>query len=151
MTRIVSPRTPGGNGVPDPANSFTAQAGKRRAAAVVSNLARYLNFGREPDDLWDVTINEELIQDVFSKVNSADLEQVLTAIEGYRVCVATLDRLGRTPHLRQQRKQVMECAESCERALVDYAATGYWKKLHYPPTCQKTDLERVHFLWFVRW
>jgi hypothetical protein len=98
-----------------------------------------------------VTINEGLIQDVFRRANSGDLEQVLTAIEGYRICVATLQKLRRTPHLHHQRRQVTECAESCERALVDYAATGLWKEFQYPSEGQTTEFGQAHFVLVIKW
>jgi hypothetical protein len=98
-----------------------------------------------------VTIDEGLIRDVFLRVNPGDLDQVLTAIEGYRVCVSTLDKLGRTRHLDHQKRQVMECARSCERALVEYAANGFWKEFQYPPPGQTADFQEAHMVLLLKW
>ncbi|MBZ5617166.1 MAG: hypothetical protein LAQ69_00335 [Acidobacteriia bacterium] len=98
-----------------------------------------------------MTIDEGLIRDVFLRASPADLEQVLTAIEAYRICVTTLHKLERKPELRHQQEQVMECAESCERALVAYAATGCWKEFRYPPAWQTTDFEKAHLVLVIEW
>lgn len=98
-----------------------------------------------------MTIDEGLIRDVFLRVNPEDLEQVLTAIEAYRVCVSTLHKLRRTRCLRHQKQQVMECAQSCERALVEYVATGRWKEFQYPPAGQTADFQEAHLVLVLKW
>jgi hypothetical protein len=96
--------------------------------------------------VYGVTIDEGLIRDVFFRVNPGDLDQVLTAIEAYRVCVSTLHKLRRTRHLRHQKEQVMECARCCERALVEYVATGRWTEFQYPPAHRSSGLQKAHLV-----
>lgn len=115
------------------------------------SLDRSLNFCRKTDDLYDVTIDEDLIRDVFLKVGPGDLDQVLTAIEAYRVCVSTLDKLQGTGHVRQQKRQVMECARSCERALFKYVATGCWTNVQYPPAGRTKDFQKAHLVLRFEW
>ena len=110
-----------------------------------------LNFLRGTDDLSGVTIDEDLIRDVFLKVGPGDLDQVLTAIEGYRVCVSTLQRFRGTRCLRQQEEQVMACARSCEKALFKYLDTGSWTGVQYPPAGRTGDLQKAHLVLRFEW
>lgn len=98
-----------------------------------------------------MTIDEGLIRDVFLRVSPGDLDQVLTAIEAYRVCVSTLHYFRGSRHLRHQKQQVMECAQSCERALFDYVATGCWKNFQYPPAGRTTEFQKVHLVLRIEW
>ena len=91
-------------------------------------------------------IDKRLIQHVFRRVNPRDLDRVLTAIEAYRVCISTLQKLERVRHLSQQRKEVEECAQCCERALWEYLETGDWKHFDYPPAGRPADFQRAHFV-----
>jgi hypothetical protein len=88
---------------------------------------------------------------VFLKVGPGDLDQVLTAIEAYRVCVSTLHKLRGTRRVRQQMKQVMECARYCEKALFEYAATGRWTNVQYPPAGRTTDFQKAHLVLRFDW
>jgi hypothetical protein len=98
-----------------------------------------------------VTIDEGLIRDVFLKVGPGDLDQVLTGIEAYRMCVSTLDKLRGTLDLRHQEQQVLECAQSCERALFEYAATGCWKNVQDPPAGRATCFQMAHLDLMLEW
>jgi hypothetical protein len=98
-----------------------------------------------------VTIDEGLIRDVFLKVGPGDLDQALTAIEAYRICVSTLHKLRGTRHLHQQKQQVMECARSCERALFEYLATGCWMNVQYPPAGGTADFQKAHLVMKFEW
>ena len=98
-----------------------------------------------------MTIDEGLIRDVFLRVNPGDLDQVLTTIEAYRICVSTLHKLRRTRHLDDQMQQVRECAQSCERALEEYAHTGCWKDFQYPAAGQAADFQKAHLILVLHW
>jgi hypothetical protein len=113
-------------------------------------LAAGVNFCCETTDSLGVTIDEELIRDVFLRVNSSDLDQVLSAIEVYRVCVSTVHKLRRTRRWHDQVKQVMECARSCERALAEYANTGFWKDFQYPPAGRAKDFQKAHLVLILK-
>jgi hypothetical protein len=98
-----------------------------------------------------VTVDEALIRDVFLRLKAGDLDQVLTAIEGYRVCVSAWRKLRRTRRLREQAEEVKECAESCEKALLDYVATGCWKEFQYPPAGREPDFQTAHLVLMLPW
>src|SRR5687768_16032844 len=63
-----------------------------------------------PDDISFVIVNEDLIQQAMSKAGSSDLDDVRTAIEGYRVCITTARRLLHNPPMETQLREVLECA-----------------------------------------
>jgi hypothetical protein len=91
-----------------------------------------------------VDINEDLIQNALLKSNPGDLDAVLTAIEAYRICARTAEKLQSSEFFNPQRNQVTACAEYCESVLTDYAATGRLKKFRYPDTdfgCAHLNLE----------
>jgi hypothetical protein len=96
-----------------------------------------------------VTIDESLIRDVFLRVTAEDLDQVLTTIEGYRVCVSTLHNLRGPRHPRHQRQMVTKCARSCERALVEYVATGCFRNAL--PARVTTDFQKAHLVFLFEW
>ena len=98
-----------------------------------------------------MTIDEGLIRDVFLRVSPGDLDNVLAAIEAYRICVSTLHKLRRTRHLYQQKREVMECAQLCERALAEYVATGCWKEFRYPAAECTTGFHRAHLILVLAW
>ena len=98
-----------------------------------------------------MTIDESLIRDVFLRVSPGDLDQVLRAIEAYRVCVSTLHNLRGPRHLRHRERQVMECAQSCERALAEYVVTGCWKNFQHPPAGRKTHYQQAHLVLMLKW
>jgi hypothetical protein len=109
-----------------------------------------LNFFVETDDLQSVTIDEGLIREVFLRVSPGDLDHVLTAIEAYRMCVSTCRKLPRTRY-RRQKREVMECARSCERALAEYVATGCWRDFQYPPAARAAEFQRAHLVLMLAW
>ncbi len=76
------------------------------------------------DDLLDVTVKEDLIREALFRSSPADLDKILTAIEGYRTCAITAERLRRSPELEEQRIQALECAGYCESTLQEFVATG---------------------------
>ena len=89
-------------------------------------------------------IDEDLIQQALLKSNAGDLDAVLTAIEAYRMCARTAQKLHRSRLFSPQRGQVTACAEYCESVLTDYAATGRLKKFRYPDRdfgCAHLNLE----------
>ena len=86
-------------------------------------------------------IKEDLIQEALLKSQPEDLDDLLTAIEAYRICARTAGKLDGAPAFRSQRTQATECAEYCERILADYSATGRLKKLRYP----ERDFGSAHF------
>jgi hypothetical protein len=98
-----------------------------------------------------VTIDENLIRDVFLRVEPGDLDQVLTTIEAYRVCVSSANNLRGKRDLHNQEKQVLECARSCESALVEYVATGIWKSVQYPPAGWKADPDETRLRLMIEW
>lgn len=79
-----------------------------------------------------MTINEELIREVLLQSTPGDLDDVLTAIEAYRICARTAERLRRSSEMTEQREQVEECAQYCETLLTGYVATGVIKPDSYP-------------------
>lgn len=76
---------------------------------------------------------------------------MLTAIEAYRVCVSTLQKLEKTRDLGLQKKQVEECALCCERALLDYVHTGDWKDFRYPLAGHPADFQKAHLVLVFHW
>jgi hypothetical protein len=84
-----------------------------------------------------VTIDDNLIHNVFRRAAPGDLDQVLTALEGYRTCVATLRKLRRTEGARAQKRQAREYALSYEKMLADYVITGNWKSGETPRGVRK--------------
>lgn len=71
-----------------------------------------------------MTIDEELIRDALLRSSASDLDDILTAIEAYRMCVITAHRLHRTAGTQGQRDQALECAGYCRKVLQDYASMG---------------------------
>jgi hypothetical protein len=57
----------------------------------------------------------------------------LSVIEAYRMCIAASHKLRRRRYGRNQGRQILECAEYCERVLAEYAATGTLRRVEYPP------------------
>jgi len=96
-----------------------------------------LNFRPQSDDSFPVTIDENLIQNVFRRAAPGDLDQVLMAIEGYRTCVAMLRKLRRTEGARSQKRQTREYALSYEKMLAEYVITGKWKSREPSRVVQK--------------
>jgi hypothetical protein len=70
-----------------------------------------------------MTIREGIINDALRRASPQDLDDVLTAIEAYRMCAGAAARLDRRA-LGSQRNQVRECAERIESLLEEFAATG---------------------------
>jgi hypothetical protein len=79
-----------------------------------------------------MTVNEELVREAISKINPADRGDVLSVVEGYRLCVALSQKLRRQRSRQNQSRQVLECAEYCESVLVEYAATGALGPVEHP-------------------
>ena len=79
-----------------------------------------------------VEINEDLIEEALLRSQAGELETLLTAIEAYRMCARTAQRLERSRRCNPQRNQVTACAEYCESVLRDYTATGRLRKFRYP-------------------
>ncbi len=73
-------------------------------------------------------MKEELIREALFRSAPGDLERILTAIEGYRTCVITAERLRRSPELEEQRIQALECAGYCESTLREFVETGQLPK-----------------------
>ena len=79
-----------------------------------------------------MSIDEDLIREALIKTAPGDLDAVLTAIEAYRICTRTAQRLRRSRVLSPQRTQALECAAYCARRLTEYATTGRMESLRYP-------------------
>ena len=79
-----------------------------------------------------MTVKEDLVRDALVKSGPEDLERVLTAIEAYRTCLNTADRLRRVPQMEEQRTQALECAGYCEATLREFVATGSLPRKAFP-------------------
>jgi hypothetical protein len=84
------------------------------------------------DDQYTVTVKEELVRDALLRSGPEELDKVLTAIEGYRTCVATADRLRRSPDMEEQRTQALDCAGYCEATLREFVNTGQLPGVNTP-------------------
>ena len=67
-------------------------------------------------------MKKSLIRQALLTVPPEDLDEVLSTIEAYRLCVVSSARLEGKPRMRIRQNQILECAEHCERMLVDYIA-----------------------------
>jgi hypothetical protein len=102
---------------------------------------------RGSDDLYSVTVKEDLIRDALVKCASEDLDRVLTTIEAYRTCVATAEKLRRSPSMRDHRTQALNCAGHCEATLSDYVATGRLPQISFP----HAESGSAHLRLSIRW
>lgn len=80
-----------------------------------------------------MTVNEALIHEAVLRASPETLDAVLDAVEAYRTCVATAQKLVRCASMETQRQQVLECAAFCEEKLAASIRTGSIESVHYPP------------------
>jgi hypothetical protein len=91
-----------------------------------------------------MTIREGIISEALRRASPQDLDDVLTAIEAYRMCAGAAGRLARKD-LGCQRNQVRECAERIETALAEFAVTGVLATVRYH------EGEGRHLIVSTRW
>lgn len=94
-----------------------------------------------------VIVNEDLIQQALSKARPAELDDVRTAVEGYRVCITTARRLLHNPPMETQLRQVLECAVFCEEKLAGFAAASHLPAIRY----RKAETQFRHMVLSVDW
>ena len=92
-----------------------------------------------------MTVDNELIEDALLRCSPSDLDDLLTTIEAYRICVRTAQRLPRTRCMHEQREQVLEFAGYCRKVLQDFTATGRIAGLRYP------EYGEAHFRFALSW
>ena len=65
------------------------------------------------------------------KARASVLEDVRTAIDGYRVCITTARRLLHNPPMEMKLRQVLECAVFCEKKLAGFAAVSRLRPIQH--------------------
>ena len=88
-----------------------------------------------------MNVDENLIREALVATDPSELENVLAAIEAYRVCVATAQKLVGASHLRNQRQQVLQCALYCKDLLAGYAAGQPVRQIEFPPEGSDGDFK----------
>ena len=83
------------------------------------------------DDVSFVIVNEDLIQQALNKARASELDDVRTAIDGYRVCITTARRLLHNPPMEMKLRQVLECAVFCEKKLAGFAAVSRLRPIQH--------------------
>lgn len=94
-----------------------------------------------------MTVKEELIKEALLKSGPEELDKILTAIEGYRTCVSTAERLQRSPSMQEQRNQALECAGYCEATLREFVTSGSLPQEEFPIATSGSAHLRLSIRW----